>query len=242
MNQKNETYNGWVNYETWAVSLCMENDYAIYRTIQDHMVDLVQEIVGDDHSDAALKQACEDVKEAFIVYYKEKVDQVIASDGIMDVKGEQLKKVVWSEIADNHFEEWIQYPQYLRDALTDERPSDLTLKVIMAWVYSWGNCVRVNHTQQEAKEKVIEIRGSSKDDTYYELAARVWQALADDPTGKHFQLPDQRKIQQYITYHAAWNKAYTPKSLYVRVLAPSRSSYSDMLIQFIIERDDNDEQ
>ena len=62
--EKKSDYQGWTNYETWAVSLWFDNDQGIYNMWRDTIVDLKNEKLSDDdivvHLTDAMKDFIED--------------------------------------------------------------------------------------------------------------------------------------------------------------------------------------
>lgn len=43
MTTQDKTYNGWTNYETWAVALHLDNEAAVHYSIRDRAAELVEE-------------------------------------------------------------------------------------------------------------------------------------------------------------------------------------------------------
>lgn len=85
MTTAHDSYNGWANYETWAVSLHLNND----EGSQEMLLDLIRE--ADDVHEAADRLA------EWVTDY----DDVATASGVYgDLLGHALSRVDWREIVD----------------------------------------------------------------------------------------------------------------------------------------------
>jgi len=89
---ENERYNGWKNYETWNVSLWIDNDQGLYER--------AREIVNNNN----WKHNCDcwDCMKEFVEEWIE-FDEMEASCA-KDLLGAALSKVDWKEICDSYFD------------------------------------------------------------------------------------------------------------------------------------------
>jgi hypothetical protein len=95
----NEGYNGWTNYETWCVSLWMDNDEGMYNEVRDSVASVgespratfeVAQILADYVADLA-EATCPGVIEG--------------ASFVADMFGHALAHVNWEEIASGLIEE-----------------------------------------------------------------------------------------------------------------------------------------
>ena len=100
-------YNGWTNYETWAVKLWMDNDEGSYRYWQEQTREC-----WDETSDKSPNQYCNHSDNARIMLAERLKDEhdsqsdhpvFAASDGTVyaDLLNAALSEVDWHEIADS---------------------------------------------------------------------------------------------------------------------------------------------
>jgi hypothetical protein len=88
------TYNGWSNYETWAVNLWISNEEGSYRFWTDRTRELVAECADEDADRSALSRLAEELKES--------VHESCAISGASlaaDLMNAALGEVDWDEIA-----------------------------------------------------------------------------------------------------------------------------------------------
>ena len=88
------TYNGWSNYETWAVNLWLSNEEGSYRYWTDRTRELLAECADEDADRSALARLAEELKES--VHESCTIEKAsLAADLINAALGE----VDWCEIA-----------------------------------------------------------------------------------------------------------------------------------------------
>lgn len=104
-----QEYHGHPNYETWAVSLWLSNDYSIYNHIKN---DIVEGCKRDAEEDSNVKEG---------IWTKKESVKYCVADGIKDMVGEDepdmeasvwsdflsasLSEVDWDDVADGFLEE-----------------------------------------------------------------------------------------------------------------------------------------
>ena len=101
MEEKKTTYNGWTNYETWAVNLWITNEQASYL----HWTGRAWEILGDQSKDeddatSAAAQLAEEIREAI-----EEECAIPSANLASDLMNAALSKVNWFEIAQAFMED-----------------------------------------------------------------------------------------------------------------------------------------
>ena len=98
MQQKE--YNGWYNYETWAVKLWLDNDYGSYRYMQERSAEVLAEHTDDDGAtdDDAFKIAFADFLRD---HHQEAAESVTRGQASIfsDLISSALSEVNWEEIA-----------------------------------------------------------------------------------------------------------------------------------------------
>lgn len=102
-------YNGWKNYETWAVALWIDNDQGTYS----HSRERVREIAEEAPDDANVARAIWNIEQAARYntadWLKEWVkDELLPDLGASlaaDLLGAACDEVDWSEIAENYLSE-----------------------------------------------------------------------------------------------------------------------------------------
>lgn len=92
-----KSYNGWSNYETWAVKLWMDNEYATYQDSRELAREVVEhpEVYGRGTYDLAL-------------ILRERSDQdrpELGASVWSDLLSSALSEVEWHEIAESLIEE-----------------------------------------------------------------------------------------------------------------------------------------
>lgn len=107
------TYNGWKNYETWAVSLHLDNDHGTYTMVRERADELKAE-APDHHNVPSIwtaNQAAQfqladylkDLAETLVGIGAESEDYGIAEPSLLatDLVRAALSEVDWDEIASN---------------------------------------------------------------------------------------------------------------------------------------------
>lgn len=91
-----QTYNGWKNYETWAVKLWMDNEESTYKHWRDESRRLARKAIDKDEFLSAMSEAL-----------KEGHEQAAPDlDGVWsDLLGAALSEVDWYEIAESFVED-----------------------------------------------------------------------------------------------------------------------------------------
>ena len=89
MKRAQEGYNGYTNYETWAVGLWFDNDRGLYETVQE----MIQEAEGDFMTLA-------DMMQAFVEEMQPELDGIFS-----DLLTNALQSVNWDELAKTAMEE-----------------------------------------------------------------------------------------------------------------------------------------
>ena len=89
MKRAQKGYNGYTNYETWAVGLWFDNDRGLYETVQE----MIQEAEGDFMTLA-------DMMQAFVEEMQPELDGIFS-----DLLTNALQSVNWDELAKTAMEE-----------------------------------------------------------------------------------------------------------------------------------------
>ncbi len=103
--ERDTTYNGWSNYETWVVKLWIDNDG--YAGGAESVSDLAKELLEKDTAEG------EEATSALAKWIEDAIDQDIdnsdekaLTEGLFaDLLGRSLKQVNWDEIAAAYIQE-----------------------------------------------------------------------------------------------------------------------------------------
>lgn len=95
---EDHTYNGWKNYETWAMALWIDNDQGSY----DYSREVVTEAAEDEEFPKV--RAADALKEAF-GEFTEDVEAAVSGTVWADLLNGALSEVDWYEIAENYLSE-----------------------------------------------------------------------------------------------------------------------------------------
>lgn len=97
------TYNGYTNYETWAVSLWIDNDQGLYRTIQDMAQECYDNAKASEYHTKE-SNATQELENQLKDYIEEMNPLTDEASLFSDLLGAALQSVDWCEIAEN----WIE--------------------------------------------------------------------------------------------------------------------------------------
>lgn len=92
------TYNGWSNYETWAVKLWLDNEEGSYRYMQERSAEVLAEHTEDGKADDDSFKS--DFAEFLKNYHEEAAEELkIPASVFSDLISAALSEVDWYEIA-----------------------------------------------------------------------------------------------------------------------------------------------
>lgn len=95
---ENKKYNGWNNYETWAVALWIDNDYGSYQ----YRCELVGQ-VKEEHEDENKRENC--LASGLRNWIEEQNPLTESASLFTDLLNSALSEVDWREIAENFLAE-----------------------------------------------------------------------------------------------------------------------------------------
>ena len=100
-----KTYNGWSNYETWAVKLWLDNDYGSYSYMQERSAEVLA-----DNTDEDGKADDDGFKRDFADFLKDHHEEAreelnMPTSVFTDLLGAALSEVDWYEIAGAYLDE-----------------------------------------------------------------------------------------------------------------------------------------
>lgn len=103
--ERDTTYNGWSNYETWVVKLWIDNDgYAGgYESVGDQAQYFRDE--NPDDADAATRALAHWIEDAIDQDIDNSDDKALTQGLFADLLGRSLGQVNWSEIAAAYIQE-----------------------------------------------------------------------------------------------------------------------------------------
>lgn len=90
----NRKYNGWNNYETWAVALWIDNEYSSYL----HRCKLVEQ-VKEEHEEKDEQECC--LASSLKDWIEEQNPLTESASLFTDLLNSALSEVDWQEIAEN---------------------------------------------------------------------------------------------------------------------------------------------
>jgi len=92
------SYNGWANYETWAVKLHLDNEQGTYYDVTGHATEMVTEAANAEMEADAYE---------FESWLKDYVEELLPElDGLAcDLLRAALSEVNWQEIAEAYLED-----------------------------------------------------------------------------------------------------------------------------------------
>jgi hypothetical protein len=107
-----ERYNGWTNYETWCVSLWLDNERGTYADVRAMVADTCDEIDEPEYSFEDLTDTrTRSVAEKIRGYVDDLAEMTCpgcreGASFVCDLLSAALSEVNWREIAGNLVEEW----------------------------------------------------------------------------------------------------------------------------------------
>jgi hypothetical protein len=100
MTQKaKETYNGWANYETWLVQLCIANDQNAYVHWRDRTKEILSKLTADEPIGGAVGTLADEIKNAI-----EDGCSIPKANLAADLMNAALSRVDWHEIAEGQID------------------------------------------------------------------------------------------------------------------------------------------
>jgi hypothetical protein len=99
------SYNGWINYQTWNVNLWIQNDAGAHERWSERAAELVQEAIENEESDPRAHAAYELGEEMESDFDDAMAETVSASGCFADLLGHALGMVDWREIAEHYTDE-----------------------------------------------------------------------------------------------------------------------------------------
>jgi ADP-ribosylglycohydrolase len=98
------TYNGWRNYETWAVALWIDNEQGSQEYFQELATEIYRKAeAGDYEWNTKASEAEEQLANAIEAYHDENMP--VVSGVYADLLGAALGSVDWREIAEHYIDD-----------------------------------------------------------------------------------------------------------------------------------------
>lgn len=112
-NQKNtntddKKYNGWTNYETWAVGLWIDNDQATYNYWREETTRHIRQAAKDEMVKRGIYTAQESARYNLAQQLKDELSEAAPNLGASvysDLLSSALEEVNWTELAESHISE-----------------------------------------------------------------------------------------------------------------------------------------
>lgn len=101
---QHKEYNGWWNYETWAVKLWLDNDYGTYTMMQGQAGEALENNTEDGETDADgfRREMADWLKN----HHEERAGELLGEASVFsDLVNAALSEVNWDEIADAYLAE-----------------------------------------------------------------------------------------------------------------------------------------
>ena len=101
-------YQGWTNYETWAVGLWIDNEYPVYSEVERMATEKAKTAKDDKNVKEGIWTECEAARFNLADQIKDMVEEnnplAEKADLYSDILRANLSEVNWHEIAESHLE------------------------------------------------------------------------------------------------------------------------------------------
>ena len=101
---ENKTYNGWTNYETWAVKLWMDNEQSSYTYWQERTEEICRDAVADEFVDERTRARI-DLAAALKYEHEDATPEAVYGTVFGDLLSAAMHDVNWHEIAEAMIDE-----------------------------------------------------------------------------------------------------------------------------------------
>ena len=106
------TYNGWINRETWATALWIDNEQGLYEEVADRVAEIVDTNEIADITTA--KREIADYLEEFITELLD-IDSIFENRVLFTMLTDigSLYRVKWWDIAEGYYTEYTETPEFV---------------------------------------------------------------------------------------------------------------------------------